>query len=343
MTEKDARRISCEAQEEPRLRVTRALKEGMTITEASKAFGVSRMSIHTWKRAYEKGGKRALKSKKRGRPKGIRLRPHQAATTVRIIKDRCPEQLKLPFALWTRDAVRDLIRRRFGVDVSVWTVGRYLKRWGFTPQKPLRRAYERNPVLVKRWLEEEYPEIRKKAKKEGAEIYWGDEMGLRSDYQAGRSYAPRGKPPVIPGTGQRFGCNMVSAITNRGSLSFMVFRERFTSKVMVKFLRRLIRNTDRKVYLILDGHPVHRSVKVRNWISNHSDRINLFFLPPYAPTLNPDEYLNNDVKGNALGRQRPNCLWEMMTAVRSYLKSVQMFPMKVRSYFRAKDVRYALD
>src|SRR5262249_32665243 len=200
--------------------------------------------------------------------------------------------MHLPFALWTREAVQPLIAQRTGLHLSIWTVGRYLKHWGFTPQKPVRRAYERNPEAVRRWLQEEYPAIRNCAKRENAEIYWGDEMGLRSDHQAGRSYSPRGKTPVIPGTGKRFGCNVVSTITNRGRLAFMVFKVRFTARVMVEFLGRLLRHAKRKVFLILDGHPVHRSRTVKEWLKENQARIRLFLLPGYSPELNPDELLN---------------------------------------------------
>jgi hypothetical protein len=166
-----------------------------------------------------------------------------------------PEQLRLPFYLWTREAVGQLIEKRFGIVVSIWTIGRYLKRWGFTPQKPVRRALERNPAQVRYWLKAKYPAIGRQAKAAGARIYWGDEMGLRSDHAVGRSYGLRGQKPVIPVTGNRFGCNMVSAITNQGHLNFMVFEEKFTSDVFIEFLGRLVKhNAGRRVFLIVDRH-----------------------------------------------------------------------------------------
>ena len=215
------------------------------------------------------------------------MAPHEAATTVRLVTDRCPDQLKLPFALWTRAAVQQLLVERFDVQVSVRTVGRYLARWGLTPQKPLRRAYERDPVAVKHWLEEQYPAIERQAKAEKAEIHWGDQLGLRSDHQTGTSYGRRGQTPVIPGTGQRFRCNMMSTITNRGHLSFMVFKERFTAAVCIRFLRRLTRQAGRKVILIVDRHPVHRSRAVQRWLATNAGKIALFFLPGYSPDLSP--------------------------------------------------------
>lgn len=338
----DGRKLSPQAQQELRRRVVHAiLEQGMAQTEASRLFGVGRTSIYYWLKAHQKGGYAALKAHKRGPKRQSRLAGHQAATIVRLISDRCPDQLKLPFALWTRDAVRQLIKKRFGICVSVWTVGRYLKRWGFTPQKPLRRAYEQNPEAVKLWLEKDYPAIRQQAQAERAQIHWGDEMGMRSDHQSGRSYGLKGQTPVIPGTGKRFGCNMISAITNRGRLAFMVFKERFTGPVMIDFLRRLIKQNSRKVFLIVDGHPVHHSRQVKRWVYGHKKKIRLFYLPGYSPQLNPDEFLNQDVKTNAVGRQRPKDQPEMMRRVRSYLRSAQHRPQVVRNYFQHKDVRYA--
>lgn len=338
----DARRLSAEAQEDLRRRVVRAIVErGMSKAVAVRTFGVSKTAVFKWLKAYGKRGERALASRPRGRPKRSSLKGHQAATTVRLITDRCPDQLKLPFALWTREAVAELIESRWGLRLSVWTIGRYLKKWGFTPQKPLRRAYERDPKAVRKWLDEEYPEIAKAARKQGAEIHWGDEMGLRSDHQTGTSYSRKGNTPVVPGTGQRFRCNMLSTVTNRGKLAFMVFTQRFMADVMIAFLRRLVRHADRKVFLIVDRHPVHRSKKVTRWLARHVDDMELFFLPSYSPELNPDELLNHDVKSNALGRTRPRNQTEMIQNVRSYLRSTQKQPDVVQTYFRKDSVSYA--
>lgn len=344
MSTQDARRLSPAAQEDLRRRVVQAVVEReMSQAEAVRTFGVSKTAVYNWVTKYRSGGKRALKSKPRGRPRRSRLEGWQAATTVKLITDRCPDQLKLPFALWTRDAVRELLAERFEVDVSVWTVGRLLRKWGFTPQKPLRRAYERNPAAVQKWLDEEYPAIRRTAKREKAAIHWGDEMGLRSDHQTGTSYGRKGHTPVIPGTGQRFRCNMISTITNRGQLAFMVFKKRFTADVMIEFMRRLIRHSPQKVFLIVDGHPVHRSRKATRWIEKHHKQIRLFRLPGYSPELNPDELLNQDVKSNALGRQRPRDQQEMIGQVRCYLRSTQRQPDIVKRYFEEENVAYAAE
>lgn len=341
MTRRDARYLSPDAQEALRLRVMRIVRQGLAQAAAARLFGVSRQSVNGWATRHRTAGLGALRARPRGRPPVIRLKPHQAATLVRLITDRCPDQLRLPFALWTREAVRDLIAQRFGVRLSVWTVGRYLARWGFTPQKPVRRAYEQDPVAVRRWLTEQYPAIRRQARQARAEIHWGDEMGLRSDHHAGRSYGRRGQTPVIPGTGQRFGCNMISTITNRGRLAFMVFEGRFTVPVFRRFLTRLLRQRHRALFLIVDRHPVHRARGITRWVRRHRRQVRLFFLPGYSPALNPDELLNQDVKTNAVGRRRPRDKPEMVSHVRRFLWSTQRRPRKVRRYFHERHVRYA--
>jgi transposase len=313
----------------------------MLPSEAARIFKVSRTAIHNWTKATATEGSKALKAKKRGPRSCSRLLPHQAATAVRLIEQKCPDALGLPFYLWTREAVQQFLAERFELSVSVWTVGRYLKKWGFSPQKPLHRAYEQDPLAVKRWLETEYPQICASAHCEGADIHWGDEMGVRSDYQAGRSYGRVGTTPIVPGTGQRFGCNMISTITNRGKLRFKLFTQRFDSAVMLDFLRRLIRSTSQKVFLIVDGHPVHRSRAVHQWLEKHKDLIQMFFLPAYSPQLNPDELLNHDVKANAVGRQRAKNKTEMIANIRSYLRSTQRQPDIVQRFFHEKYVAYA--
>jgi len=340
----DARKLPPKAQEALRFRAVYAVEEqGKTQEEVAKMLGVARTTVTYWLKLYREGGEEALKIKKRGRRAGGKLLGWQAATICNIIRDRCPDQVKLPFALWTREAVGQLIEKKFGIKLSVWTVGRYLRRWGFTPQKPLKRAYEQNPKEVKDWLEEEYPRIKKKAREEGAEIWWGDETGIKSDHQAGRSWAPKGETPTVEMSGKRFRFNMISAINNRGKLKFMIFRERFMTEVFIEFLRRLVKSSDkRKIYLIVDNHRVHHAKKVREWVWRRKDRIELHYLPKYSPELNPDEYLNQDVKTNAVGRRRKRNLEEMESNVRSYLLSTQRQPEIVRSYFCAPKVRYAL-
>ena len=341
MSKLDTRRLSPDAQEQIRVRVITAVRGGLKKAAAARAFGVSRTSIDAWLDKVARGNITSLRSQPRGRPREARLPAHQAATIVKQITDRTPDQLKLPFALWTREAVRDLIAQRTGLQVSVRTAGRYLKRWGFTPQKPLRRAYERDPVAVARWKQEEYPAIVQQAKAEKAEIHWGDQLGARSDHQTGRSYGRRGQTPVIPGTGQRFRANLMSSITNRGHLCFLVFAGSFNAEIFIRFCRRLLRQRRRRVFLIVDGHPVHRSGAARDWLHAHRERIRLFFLPGYSPELNPDEYLNNDVKTNAVGRQRPATKPELIANLQEYLRDTQRRPNIIRNYFQAEPVQYA--
>jgi transposase len=337
----DARSLSTEAQEALRKRAVAVILAGMKQRAAARVFGVTPRAVSKWMRAYRRAGARGLKAGQRGRPRGGRLLPWQCATIVRLIKDRDPKQLKLPFYLWTREAVRDLIQQRFGITYSLCQVGRYLRRWGFTPQKPVRKAYEQSSKAVQRWLDEQYPAIAKRAKQQKAEIHWCDEMGMRSDCPTGRGFSPRGKTPVAFAPGTRFGCNMISTLTNRGKLRFMVFKESFDKYVFIRFLKRLLKGTDRKIFLIVDGHPAHRSRLTAEFVEAHQDRIELYRLPSYSPELNPDELVNQDVKTNAVNRQRARTQTDMIRNVRGYLHSRQKRPEIVRRYFHAPTVRYA--
>lgn len=194
-----------------------------------------------------------------------------------MIEDKEPDQLKLPFALWTRRAIVQIIKKLYRIDMPVRTLGEYLKRWGFTPQKPLKRAYEQNPKAVRKWLSEEYPLIVEKARKERAEIHWGDETGLSNNSQHGRSYAPRGKTPAIRLCAKKERINLISSITNQGKVRFMVYQDAMNAQTLIKFLERLIRDTDQKVFLILDNLRVHHSTVVKEWLDGREQKIQLFF------------------------------------------------------------------
>jgi transposase len=341
-TKMDARKLDIATQTHLRRTVVQAVRGGMGQTEASKVYGVSLRAVSKWMALDRAGGLRALKQKPRGRRAGEgRLQPVESARIRQMIIDSLPDQLKLPFYLWTRAAVVSLIEREYGISVSLTTVGRYLAAWGMSPQKPVRRAYERNDAAIARWLRTEYPAIARDAKREKAVIYWGDEMGLRSDHVAGTSYAPLGQTPIIRATGQRFGCNMISAITNRGNLAFMVFHGKFDGRLFVQFMRRLLQQTSGKLYLIVDGHPVHRSVVARDFVAANEARLRLIRLPGYCPELNPDELLNQDVKTNGLGKSRPSNRAELMAGVRSHLRRRQKQPHVIRNLFQEKHVRYA--
>jgi len=305
--------------------------------------GVSRDAIGNWVAAHRRGGDRALDVRRRGRRPGhTKLTDVQQQKIAGLICGKNPDQLKLPGFLWTRALVRDLIAQRFGVEVGEDTAGRYLRAWGMSPQKPMRRAYEQSDEAVRRWLEERYPEIETRARRERAEILWADESGLRSDHTAGRTWAPIGKTPVTKATGKRFKANMIAAISNTGTLRFRVFEERFTGPLFLDFLKRLVRdNAGRKVVLIVDGHPAHRARIVRDYVAANPDLIELHFLPGYAPELNPAEMLNQDVKTNALGKRRPLNLTELKADVRGFLRSAQRRPAKVAAYFQEHHVTYA--
>lgn len=340
MRSTDIRYMSPEAQDNIRLRVMRVLSRGMSQTEAARIFGVSRQSVNSYDKIRRTQGLQAYRSRRRGIKTRLDLKPYQSATIVRLITDHCPDQLKLPFMLWTRKAIVMLIQKRFGIKLSVWTVGRYLNHWGFTPQKPVRRAYEQNSQAVRRWLKKEYPAIRALAIKEKATIFWSDETGMRSDHQSGTSFSRRGETPVIPCTGKRFRCNMISAIANRGNLAFMVFKGTFTKPIFLDFIRRLLKQHPHKVFLIIDRHPVHISPIVLQKL-NRNPRLRLYFLPGYSPELNPDELLNQDVKANAVGRMRPKTQQQLISNVRRYLWSTQRRKKKVQQYFQGRHVRYA--
>jgi len=332
------------AQEEVRRRAVALAAEGRSQGEVASLLDVSRQSVNEWVAAHRKGGEAALAARRRGRRFGEKtsLAPWQQAQVAKAIREKNPDQLRLPGFLWTRGLVCELIMSRFGIGVTEKTAGRYLRRWGFSPQKPARRALEQNPDAVAQWLEEDYPALQERAHREKARILWADETGLRSDHTAGRSWSPVGETPIVEGTGQRFGANVVSAISNKGHLQFMVFKQRFIAGVFVEFLTRLVRQASgQKVILILDGHPVHRSAKVRRWAEARPEQIELVFLPGYSPELNPTELLNQDVKTNALGRRRPHSQKEMIDDTRAYLRSTQRRPRLVARYFDGKHVSYA--
>jgi transposase len=321
----------------------RLVGEGRSRTEVGGLLGVTRETVGRWVKAHRVGGDRALDARRRGRRGGhTKLTEAQQQKIASLVAGKNPDQLKLPGFLWTRALVRELIFQRFEVDVGEDTVGRYLRAWGMSPQKPMRRAYGQSDEAVRRWLEIDYPEIVKRARRERAEILWADESGLRSDHSAGRTWAPVGKTPVTRGTGKRFKANMIAAISNTGTLRFRVFDEKFTGPVFLDFLKRLVRdNKGRKIMLVLDGHPAHRARIVRDWAAANPTLIELHFLPGYSPELNPAECLNQDVKTNALGKRRPVNVTQLKAEVRSFLRSCQRRPAKVARYFHERHVAYA--
>lgn len=332
------------SQEAIRLKVAEYLKMRLgTQKQTALIFGISERSVRRIYFQYKSGGIRALHNKKRGIQGGKKINGKQSAEVRRLVKDKLPDQLKLPYGLWTREAVQQLILNRFGIALSRWQVGRYLKAWGYTPQKPISKAFEQKPEKVKQWLEKEYPAIKRKAKKENAVIYFGDETGMRSDHQAGKSYAPKGKTPVIKRTGNRFSLNMISAISNRGHLQFMVIdgNGRFNSDVFKTFLKQMIKYRKQKIYFVTDNHSAHKTKILNEWLGKNKKRIEVFFLPPYSPELNPQEYVNQDVKTNVIGKKRPINKSQMKSNVEDFMNKRKNNKKQVKKYFHEKHVRYA--
>ena len=222
-----------------------------------------------------------------------------------MIVDKMPDQLKLDFALWTRKAVKELVARELGIVLGLTTMGDYLRKWGFTPQKPKKRAYEQCSKKVQQWLDQEYPKIKAQAKQDNAEIHWADETGVKNQCNHGRSYAPKGKTPVKRSMSKRFSVNMISSVTNQGKVQFMIYSETMNAQKFIEFLEQLIKSSDRKLYVILDNLRVHHSKIVKQWVEENRDDIALFFLPSYSLELTPDEYLNCDLKQGMSAKKAP--------------------------------------
>lgn len=341
---KDARTITPAELEERRKQAVILHRQGQKIGDIATVAGVHRNTVGQWIAAWNKGGAKALKAKSSGRPvrSGRHLDDAQATRIQAMIIDHHPEQLKLNFALWTRDAVRLLIEQEFELKMPIRTVGEYLKRWGFTPQKPVRRAYERCEASVRRWLEQDYPAIARNACKEKAEIHWGDETGLRSDDVNGRGYSPKGQTPVRRAKGTPEKINMISSVTNRGKVRFKFYHGSLNASVFLDFLRRLIRDAGRrKIYLIVDNLRVHHAKIVKQWVESHSKAIALFYLPSYSPDLNPDEYLNNDLKNGISRRADSREKGRLAENALSQMRSIQKQPWRAAKYFEAESIRYA--
>lgn len=343
MKEEDARKLSPDTQQQLRRQAIRLKKQGKKNTEIAEIVGVHRNTISGWWKTYEKEGLKGLNSKKRGFEIGQHrtLTSSQELEIQNLIVEKTPDQFKLVFALWTRQAVQELIQMRFGVSMPIRTVGEYLKRWGYTPQKPLKRAYEQRPAQVQDWLDKEYPAIAKRAKQEDAEIHWGDETGVRSDCQHGRGYSPRGKTPIIRLSAKRSSINMISSITNQGKVRFMIYKDSMNAATFIKFLKQLMKSADRKIFLILDNMRVHHARVVKAWLQDYTEQIELFFLPAYSPELNPDEYLNCDLKAGVHSQSPSRDTKGLERKVRSHMQKLQKLPGRVKKYFDHPKIAYA--
>jgi transposase len=288
MRDDDGRKLDHKTLEQLRIRAVGQVEQGAHPDEVAAGLGMTRAAVYSWLAKYREGGLEALKARPvPGRPP--KLSGHQLARLYGLVVGNDPRQLRFAFALWTRAMVRELIRREFGVALSEVSVGRLLRKLGLSPQRPLYRAWQQNPQAVARWKAEEYPAIRELAAQVGATIYFADEAGVRSDYHAGTTWAPVGQTPVVATTGDRFGVNLISAVSAKGALRFAAYQGSLNGPVFIDFCRRLLHDAPGPVFLVLDGHPVHRSKAVKQFADATGGQLRLWFLPGYSPELNPDE------------------------------------------------------
>ena len=319
------------------------LKDGKSGKQIARDLGVSEGHVSNVKKLYEKGGAKALKPAKRGRPAGKNkiLTPEQEHEIQRSIVDKTPEQMRFKECMWTRNNIRQLIREKYGIDIKLSTLGYYLARWGFTVQRPVKRAYKQDEKKIDAWLNSEFPGITERAKKEDAEIFFGDETNIQNTANYARGYAPKGQTPVVQTEAQKLKIEMLSAISKRGKLHFLLYKDSMNSEKLIDFMTRLVANSKKKVFLILDNLRVHHSKAVTAWLEDHKNQIELFFLPPYAPEYNPDELLNSDIKRNAGARQSPRTQAELEANVKGRLAYLTATPDHVASFFHAPLTKYA--
>jgi transposase len=337
----DARGLSDEVLEALRLRALRGRELGFTEADLAGVLGVSTETVCRWWVAYSTGGVQALPQARTGRPpgSGAALSDEQAAQIQQLIDTKSPEDVGVAAPLWNRRAIRQLIQNQCGVVLAVRTVGQYLRRWGYTPKKPRRHARKQDPEEIRQWLTHTYPAIKTRAKREGAEIHWCDETGLVADQCSGSGYAKKGHPATLAVPDPHIRINMVSAITNEGTLRFMTYPETMTGALFIVFLERLLRTTTGKIFLIVDRLKAHQAGHVTDWVTQHAERLELFELPPRAPELNPDEYLNNDLKRAV----NENGLSGSKSELRSRIQHVMrtLVPAHILSYFLHHCVQYA--
>jgi transposase len=341
MKTQDGRKLSPKTMDEIRARAVQRVQDGESPETVIKALGFARACIYNWLARYRGGGWQALKTgSSSGRPKKLGAR--QIAWVYRTVIGKDPLQMKFEFALWTREMVSVAIHRQFGIKLSESSVGRLLRQLGFTCQKPLYRAYQQNKEAVERWKENEFPQIQKRAKKLGAVIYFEDESGIRSDFHSGTTWAPRGQTPVIEVTGARFSLNMIGAISPRGHLRFMVVKGTVNSDHICDFLHRLMHNAKGPVFLIWDGHPIHKAKNVRECIESYNGQLEAYILPSYSPELNPAEQVWNNVKNHGIGRKKVFGPDQLKSLVLGRLRKLQKLPEIVASFFRHPECSYIL-
>jgi transposase len=315
-----------------------------TQAEIAEALDVAHGTVRGWSSKKKTHGSALKKQAKRGRPKGNgkALTAAEERKIIAIIRDKNPKQLHLEFYLWSVGAVMALIEKKLGKSLSESGTRKYLKAWGFTIQRPATRYSRRDDVVVQRWLVEDYPRIAADAKAEGAEIHWLDETGVNNQAVYQRGFAQIGKTPVTTKPAQREKISLISTVTNLGTMRFRLFEGALNASGLLAFIEALVAGSPRKVYVIMDNLPVHKGKLVTAWIAANAAKIKVFYLPPYAPDVNPDEYLNNDSKQNlhthsGLSRSKR----AMKASTLAYLRHIQKSPAKVRGYFHAPETRYA--
>lgn len=339
----DSRELSDEVLEALRLRALHGCELGFSEVEVAELLGVCRETVCRWWTAYVDGGLEALPHARTGRPMGSgrMLTDAQAERIQSLLRSHSPEELGVAAPLWSRRAVADLIRKEFDITLAVRTVGLYLKRWGFTLKRPRRHARDQDPEEVRQWLEETYPAIDARAQQENAEIYWADEVGAAADQCPARGYAPEGEAATIEVPDRHIRSNQISAISNEGQVRFMTYQGSMTAAVFLVFLSRLLRSTTEKVFLIVDHLRVHKTPAVMDWQAEHAERLEIFYLPRYAPELNADEYLNQDLKGQLNAAGLPHDKQEVRSRIQEFMRQLLHFPEHVMSYFQHPSVQYA--
>jgi transposase len=340
----DARELSDDVLEALRARAVRGCELGFTESDVADLLGVCRETVSRWWSAYARDGLDALPHDRTGRPTGTgRILSDQQAQQVRAHLDaHRPEDLGIPAPLWTRPAVQQLIRNAFGIAMPVRTVGSYLHRWGYTAKRPRRRAKKQDPEEIRQWLQESYPAIERRAEAEGAAIHWCDETGAAADRYPARGYAPEGEPVTMDVPGPHIRVNQISTITNDGAVRFMTYLGTLDAALFLVFLGRLLRSTTGKVFVIADRLRAHGTPAVADWVAAHRDRIELFYLPRYAPELNAAEYLNNDLKGRVNEAGLPNTRGELRSRMQRFMNKLRWLPGHVRNYFRHPCMLYAM-
>ena len=322
--------------------VKRVIEDGEAPSLVIKSMGLCRTSIYRWLHKFEEEGWEALAEKIAAGPEP-KLTEQQRQRVKRWIVGKDPRQYGFEFGLWTRQIVADLILKQMGVSLCVTAVGKLLAHLEFTPQKPLRRAYERDPLAVEGWLKDVYPSLRRKARKNGAVIFFLDEAGFDSEPRLGRTYGLKGQTPVVATTGQRQKVNVISAVTAAGGFWCQIYTERLNAQLFVRFLREFMRGRSGPVYLVVDGHPAHKANAVKAYLQQLAGRLELYFLPPYAPDLNPDEFVWAYMKTNGVSKKPLQQNESLTKRVESDLAKIKGSRKLVKSFFDAPSVAYAND